>query len=187
MLLRLTNLSFKTPQGLAPSTDIERIARDFKEVAKPLLGTYLRSARLTHIKNISKQKQGLVTFRDVGVDDVRAFLKSSIGDTITDEDIHEVPQCEEMEIKVNEIYILNLYKNELFITDLLDIKSAAIHSINLNNLNPQNLDIFNDSEETNENLKNLEKKNLEKNLKNNQNKKLKKNGKSSILGMYMNE
>lgn len=182
MLLRLSNLSFKTPQDLAASVDVERITREFKEVAKPLLGTYLRSARLTHIKNISKQKQGLVTFRNVGEEDVRAFLRSSIGDTITNNDIEAVPQCEEIKIKVNEKHILNLYKNDLFITDLLDIKSAVIHSINQNNSNPQNLAIFHDSEETNKNIKNLEKKNLEKNLKNNQNKKLKKN---SILGMFM--
>jgi hypothetical protein len=115
----------------------------------------------------------------VGEADVRAFLKSSIGDVISDGDIHAVPQCEEIKMKINEINILNLYKKDFFITDLLDIKSAVIHSLSQTNLDIENLGIFNDIEETNQNLKILEKKNLEKNL---MNKKNKKNQKFSILG-----
>jgi hypothetical protein len=127
---------------------------------------------------------GLVTFKKVGEEDVRAYLKSSVDDVISDGDIHAVPQCEEIKMKINEMYILNLYKKDLFIIDLLDIKSAVIHRLSQINSDIENSDIFNDIDETNKNLKILEKKNLEKNFMNEKKKKKEKNEKSSILGIH---
>ena len=98
---------------------------------------------------------------------------------ITAEDVGAVPQCEEVIKKKNEFYILNLYKNSLFETDLLDIKAAVINTMCQNSSNDMELDIFNDEEDINKNNTTFYKK------KTKIEKKIKKKGVSSSLHLSL--
>ena len=112
----------------------DNMQRTFRDLARPLIHSYIRSARCNHFNEATCQQRGFVRFLDVGEADALKFLQLPVveegdgeeAEVVGAEDIsHLVPQYGgEVETIVDPV--IYLYSGSTFVADLIDIRVAVI-------------------------------------------------------------
>ena len=98
---------------------------EYRNTAKPLIRSYIRSARYSNRAKCSRQRNGLLRFLRVGESDALGFLQREERGAGGEEDCSLVPQYGG-EIDPVADSVLYLYSNSSFAADLLDIRQASV-------------------------------------------------------------